>query len=245
MPIHDWSRVEAGIFHAFHLAWIGQLQNAMNRGILPKDYYALAEQDVGDVQPDVLTLQRKKKGLGGLPPNDTSLMVAEVPPKVWQTESYEAEPYLVKQRTLAIHAANDDRIVALIEIVSAGNKSGSIPFDRFVEKARNCFAHQVNLLIVDLHRTTKRDPQGIHGAIMGDFNDDAYVAPADKRLTLVSYEAGIPLNAYIQPVAPGDLLPSMPLFIERGRYVNVPLEQTYLTAFEGLPEHYQQLLSAN
>jgi hypothetical protein len=245
MPIHDWSRVEAGIFHAFHLAWIGQMQSAMNHGILPKGYYALAEQDAGDVQPDVLTLQRKKHSTEDSSAIDTSLMVAEAPPQVWQKESYEVTPYLAKQRTLAIHAANDDRIVAVIEIVSSGNKSGTIPFDRFVEKARNCFSHQVNLLIVDLHRPTKRDPQGIHGAIMDGFNDDGYIAPSDKKLTLVSYEAGIPLNAYIQPVAPGDLLPNMPLFIDRGRYVNVPLEQTYVTAFQSLPDHYQQLLSAN
>ncbi len=29
MPVHDWTRVEAGIFHAFHLAWTGGLQNAL------------------------------------------------------------------------------------------------------------------------------------------------------------------------------------------------------------------------
>ena len=28
MPIHDWSRVDAGIFHDFHHAWIEQIKRA-------------------------------------------------------------------------------------------------------------------------------------------------------------------------------------------------------------------------
>jgi hypothetical protein len=25
MPMHDWTRVEAGIFHAFHHSWIDEI----------------------------------------------------------------------------------------------------------------------------------------------------------------------------------------------------------------------------
>src|SRR5262249_13649324 len=39
MPVHDWTRVEAGIFHAFHHDWITDLARALNQGILPEDYY--------------------------------------------------------------------------------------------------------------------------------------------------------------------------------------------------------------
>ena len=48
MPIHDWTRVDAGLFHAFHQRWISALSDALNTGVLPRDYYALAEQSVGD-----------------------------------------------------------------------------------------------------------------------------------------------------------------------------------------------------
>jgi hypothetical protein len=44
MPVHDWTRVDAGIFHHFHHDWITEIARALNRGILPPDYYALAEQ---------------------------------------------------------------------------------------------------------------------------------------------------------------------------------------------------------
>jgi hypothetical protein len=246
MPVHDWSQVRAGVFHALHVVWIGQLQIALNGGILPKNFYAIAEQDVGDIEPDVLALQRKNgEADRPSPSHGAALMVADAPPRVWQTESHDSASYLAKHRTLAIHSLDDDRVVAHIEIVSPVNKSGSIEFERFVEKALNCFAHQVNLLVVDLNRPTKRDPQGIHGAIMSAFDDSEYVAPPNKKLTLVSYEAGVTLNAYIQPVGPGDPLGEMPLFLERGLYVNVPVEQTYLTAFQSMPDHLQDQVRVN
>src|SRR5258708_5957820 len=56
MPVHDWTRVDAGIFHAFHLNWLGRLQDALNDGILPAGHYALAEQHAGRMLPDLLTL---------------------------------------------------------------------------------------------------------------------------------------------------------------------------------------------
>ncbi len=44
MPVHDWTRVDAGIFHAFRYFWIYQISAALNRGLLPPAYYALSEQ---------------------------------------------------------------------------------------------------------------------------------------------------------------------------------------------------------
>ena len=36
MPVHDWTRVAAGIFHDFHTVWTGALRNVLNEGLLPK-----------------------------------------------------------------------------------------------------------------------------------------------------------------------------------------------------------------
>jgi hypothetical protein len=33
MPIHDWTRVDAGLFHAFHQMWIITLSRALNSGV--------------------------------------------------------------------------------------------------------------------------------------------------------------------------------------------------------------------
>ena len=57
MPIHDWTRVDAGIFHHFHQRWIGAITDVLNQRLLPADYYALAEQQGAGFEPDVLTLK--------------------------------------------------------------------------------------------------------------------------------------------------------------------------------------------
>ena len=52
MPIHDWSCVESGTFHDFHQGWTIEIRNALNRGILPPGYFAMADQRIGGPEPD-------------------------------------------------------------------------------------------------------------------------------------------------------------------------------------------------
>src|SRR5438876_6941035 len=35
MPVHNWTRVDAGIFHHFHHDWIAEFARVLNRGLLP------------------------------------------------------------------------------------------------------------------------------------------------------------------------------------------------------------------
>ena len=57
MPVHDWQRVSAGMFHHFHCSWITHLGESLNDGRLPEGYYAMTEQHAGQTLPDILTLQ--------------------------------------------------------------------------------------------------------------------------------------------------------------------------------------------
>ncbi len=58
MPVHDWTRVSANLFHDFHQTWTIAIRNALNGGILPKGCSALVEQHAGGLVPDVIALQR-------------------------------------------------------------------------------------------------------------------------------------------------------------------------------------------
>ena len=101
MPLHDWTRIEAGIFHAFHVAWIGEIQKSLNGGLLPKGYYALAEQHAGQAIADVLTLHSGQPPLGPwTPPPDTGggTAVAEAPPKVRRHQTIQANMLLSGER---------------------------------------------------------------------------------------------------------------------------------------------------
>src|SRR5437764_3248754 len=52
MPIHDWSRVHANLFHDFHQTWTIAIRNGLNGGLLPKGYSALVEPHVGSLTHD-------------------------------------------------------------------------------------------------------------------------------------------------------------------------------------------------
>jgi len=247
MPIHDWTRVTAGTWHAFHLSWIADIQESLNDGLLPPDHYAQAEQIIGPMGPDVLTLQESNpptNGTGHSPYGTGRLAVAVAPPRVRLTAEAEMNQYVRKQRQLVIRHASDDRIVALLELVSPGNKSSTTEMKSFVEKAVEALYREFHLLIVDLFPPTRRDPQGIHGAIWNELSDNPFALPPDERLTLVAYSAGQPKRAYIEPTGVGRPLTDMPLFLTPDDYVNVPLEATYVAAYRGVPRKWRDVLDA-
>jgi len=72
MPVHDWSRVDAGVYHDFHNAWMIMLRNELSGGILPRGCYALVEQHAGRYVPNLLTLHaqptRRRPGQAKMPP---------------------------------------------------------------------------------------------------------------------------------------------------------------------------------
>jgi hypothetical protein len=244
MPVHDWTRVGAGIFHDFRTAWLVEMRNQLNEGVLPTGYYALAEQIASDLGPDVLTLETTggpPKGSGNASERGV-LAVASAPPQVRFTARVEQKRYSRKQRRLVIRHSSGDRVVALIEIVSPGNKASLPALRSFIRKAVGTLESGYHLLVVDLHPPTRRDPQGMHGSLWSAIGDDSYRAPADKPLTLASYSADVVKTAYVEPIAVGDVLPDMLLFLDPEHYVLVPLEATYQAAWRGVPQRWQQVL---
>lgn len=237
MPMHDWKKVDAGIYHAFHHDWITAIGQALNAGLLPEDYYALPEQIAAGFGPDVLTLQA--------PPSsnapDGGTMTQPRPRTRFVVETA-AEFYRRKKSSVVVRHVSGDRMVAVLEIVSPGNKAGRDGFRAFVDKACELLEHRIHLLLIDPFPPTKRDPEGIHAAIWGEVTDEAFQLPADKPLTLVAYETGWITRAYIEPIAIGDMLPEMPLYLEPDVYVPVPLEATYMTAFTAMPKRRRRVL---
>src|SRR5207302_1903421 len=96
MPIHDWTRVDAGLFHDFHQDWTIELRRSLNAGRLPAGYIAFADQQVGGPIPDVLTLNRGAK--------------------------CEENTYARRANRIRIQHRHGE-VVAMIEIVSPANKS--------------------------------------------------------------------------------------------------------------------------
>jgi hypothetical protein len=133
-------------------------------------------------------------------------------------------------------------VVSVIEIVSPGNKGSRAASRTFVEKAVDFLIHGVHLLVIDLFPPTDRDPQGLHKAIWDEIHEEPFELPSDKRLTVASYSAGLEKVAYVEPIAVGDILPDMPLFLEPEKYVPAPLEATYEATWASCPDPLKDLL---
>lgn len=237
MPMHNWTRVEPGIYHAFHHEWISEIHRAVLK-LLPPDYYSLPEQQAAGFGPDVLTLKSD---------DELSVVAATATKTRPVTKLFQESPsefYLRKQKAVVIRHVSGDRIVAMIEIVSPGNKNSVHGLRSFVRKARELLEQRVHLLIVDPFPVSSRDPHGLHAAIFEEFQDEPLQLPPDAPLSAFAYECDDRVRTYMEPLAVGDKLPDMPVFLYPGMYIDVPLESTYLGAWEAMPSRWQNVIAA-
>ena len=146
MAVHDWTRVDAGLFHDFHQRWAVALSGGLNAGRLPADYFALVEQYIREIA------------------------VTSQAPKTRMTVRAELDAYVRKASQVVVRHRHGD-VVAVIEIVSPGNKASRAEFRALVEKSVSLIRHGIHLMVIDLFPPGKRDPQGVHKAIWDEFQE--------------------------------------------------------------------------
>jgi hypothetical protein len=253
MPLHDWTKVNSGLFHHFHQGWCWEISGALNRGPLPEGYSALVEQRSGSREADVLAIEEddpppvsSKAGVVALREKQRARIVRQS----------EREYYADKASRVVIRHQSrwpDDRlgrVVAFIEIVSPGNKHDEVSLHNFCDNVVAAIRARVHLLVVDLFPPTPRDPVGIdrdsvaiHTAIWDHFEpDDPFEPLSRQNRVLASYEADGVNTAYIETPTVGDPLPAMPLFIAPEAHILVPLEDTYLRAWSDTPQSVRRLV---
>jgi hypothetical protein len=152
------------------------------------------------------------------------------------------EYYRRKHKQVTVRHVSGDRIVAIIEVVSPGNKAARNPMRAFVRKAGELLLGGIHLMLLDLHPPGQRDPEGVHNEVWQEVATQQYTLPRDRPLTLASYDAGPALRAYVVQCAVGDALTDMPLFLQPGLAVTVPLEATYNAAFAEVPHRWRRVL---
>src|SRR3954470_5009851 len=107
MPTHNWTRVDAGLFHHFHQGWTFTLCNALNARVLPRGYFALVEQRIQGPIPDVLALElspRSERTGDG----DAGSAALIAPPPTRLVRKTEAEIYAGKANRLTVRHRHGD-----------------------------------------------------------------------------------------------------------------------------------------
>ncbi len=232
MPMHDWTRVDAGICHEFHGAWIYAIRRALNGGLLPPGYYARAEPTVRTMGPDVLTLESPPTTPpGSVEPGGGAAT------RVRFRAAAGPRPPGFRRRRVGIRHSSGDRLVAVVELVSPGNKSSRSAVRAFVGKLVRVVDEGIHALVIDPFPPTRPAPDGLHALIWDDLAGEPLMLPADQPLTLSAYEAAAATpRCYVERLAVGQSLPDMPLFLTPGVSIDLPVQAAYDDAWgEVLP----------
>lgn len=100
----------------------------------------------------------------------------------------------------------------------------------------------IHLAVIDVLPPGPHDPDGIHGEIAPAVSGETYELPEGKPLTFVSYSFGPAPTAYLQHPIVGDELPGLPLFLTPDYYVDLPLAESYATAWSGVPAFWREVI---
>ncbi|WP_171471408.1 DUF4058 family protein [Frigoriglobus tundricola] len=247
--MHDWTRVDPNDYHDFHFAWIAAIRQALNTGRLPDGYFAMAEHTTPPYVPDVLTLTLPTPdgapAVEDEPTNEHGGVATLAPPvtRVASTEHGKKRKPAGRRRVAVRHVRNR-RLVAVIEIVSPSNKASKAEFADLRDKSVELLRAGVHVLLIDPFPPTPRDPKGLHDAVWRALTGKRFDPPADKPLTLAAYAAvgGNTFSAFVEPLAVGDRLADMPVFLTPQAHVAAPLEETYQSAWAGFPVPLRPLL---
>lgn len=228
-----------GHFHALHTMWRVALSDKLNDGLLPEGYYALPEQHsegyVSDVSTyDLQPTPRRKAAAGG----GTAVAEPSAERRVI------AKKVVCPGRRLAIRLAPNPRIVAVIELVSTGNKDRRESVGAFAGKVAEFLRTGVHVLVIDILPPTFATPNGMHAAIWTRLDPDAAEEslPEGRPLLVASYRAKRKPIAYLNSLAVGQPLPPGPLYLDETQFVEVPLEKAYADTYRRLPKHLKVLL---
>ena len=182
MPIHDWTRSRCGIVSRVSSELDHRLAQCPEYGrVAPR---LLRPRRAVDSRPDPgrtgLCICRRRTR--NRPAPTPGLAVAAVPPvpslsAASRRKSTRARP------TGSRFGTGCGDIVAVIEIVSPGNKASKHALHSFRREGRGIDRQGVHLLVIDLFPPSKRDPQGIHKAIWDEFTGRGLSRPAGKPLT--------------------------------------------------------------
>ena len=145
MPLHDWTKVNSGLYHHFHQFWSTEICRALNRGALPKSYSALVEQRSGPKEPDIVAVELNEPDEPW--PAGGNAAVLERP-RTRLTLKSDGDHYADKANRVVIRHRLG-RIVAFIELVSPDNKETVPSLRQFVEKIAQAMRQEIHVLVVD------------------------------------------------------------------------------------------------
>jgi hypothetical protein len=231
-PLRDQHR-----WPGFHAVWTVNMVRHLNERWLPSRYRADAEVTVAtQVEVDIATFEEESTaGSGGNTGNGVATAVWS-PPRPVQScainlpaqDTFEVRIYDIQRHS---------RLVAVIELVSPGNKDRPDAWRAFAIKCASCLAQRVAVVVVDVV-TERRD--SLHTELLRLLQVSELTPSLEQApLYAVAYRTTKQNEAWRLDIWPetltlGAVLPTMPLWLADNLAVPLELEPSYLETFQTL-----------
>jgi hypothetical protein len=200
-------------WHSFHNSWATYLSSQLNT-LLPAGYFAEANVQFG-VEIDVATFE--EPGAAAAPP-------AFVPPP---PASHPFEMVGVVVEVGIFSRSGGPQLAGAVELVSPANKDRPLHRDAFVSKCVTYLQAGVGLVVVDV--VTER-PADLHRELLvrlGVADPGPGPALSGSAFRPVERDGQRWLDVWREPIAVGQPLPTLPLWLRGGLCLPVELEATY------------------
>jgi hypothetical protein len=209
-----------------HSTWANTLRDQLNNGLLPPRYFAEVHVSLGTVaEVDVGTFEEAADGTA---PGNGGVAVWAPPRPTHRTTLKFSHPDLFEVRVFT--DVEGPELVAAVELVSPSNKDRPAQRHQFAIKCASYLQDKVGLVVVDvvterggnLHRQLLEILQVAQDrAKLGD--DDLYAG----AYRTVRTKKAVKLEYWVEPLAVGNALPTMPLWIAPDLCLPLNLEQAY------------------
>jgi hypothetical protein len=213
-------------WESLHSTWANTLRDQLNNGLLPPRYFAEVHVSLGTVaEVDVGTFEEETDGTAA---GNGGVAVWAPPRPTHRATLKFSHPDLFEVRVFT--DVEGPELVAAVELVSPSNKDRPAQRHQFAIKCASYLQDNVGLVVVDvvterggnLHRQLLELLQVAQDrAKLGD--DDLY---AGAYRTVRSKKA-VKLEYWVEPLAVGAALPTMPLWIAPDLCLPLNLEQAY------------------
>jgi hypothetical protein len=214
-------------WRSFHGAWAAAMARLLNQGVLPAGYYAvpLVDRD-GPFEIDVATLREQEVAVavGGAPAPQTW-----APPEPGLTVTVEL-PSADGVEVQVFADDGDPRLAAAVELLSPRNKDRPRARQAFAVKCVAYLQQGSSVVVVDTVTTRRAD---LNAAILSLLGVEASTTAPPSDLSAVSYRAvgrdeeTQQLLLWPEPLALGQPLPTLPLWIASDFSVPLDLEASY------------------
>ncbi len=214
-------------WRSFHGAWAAAIARLLNQGVLPPGYYAvpLVDRD-GPIEIDVAALREHE---AAAPADGVATTQTWAPPAPGLAVAVEL-PAAEAVEVQVFADDGDPRLTAAIELLSPRNKDRPQARQAFAVKCVGYLQQGSSVVIVDTVTTRRAD---INTEILSLLDVDGGAGVTTSSLCAVSYRAigreeeTQQLQLWPAPLALGQSLPTLPLWIASDLSVPLDLEASY------------------